>query len=234
MTDFIKKYLLSIIAYLLLSSMDVCAQTYLSPYIGISNNKIENYNVSALNFPEFKNEREYSHLFGLSIEHGVLKRLNLVLDVQFERLEIEAGSGGYIRLTDGPLFNYFGQGGLKSFIHRRYGGAFGLQYEVLRSLVLSYKHKLTNTSLIIWHEREFENDAYFDVQLLEFAHQFSLSYRLNKIYIEAFYNHGYKGDTGAYASVEPLKSYGLKIGYRFKILDKIENKRSKKIDCPKL
>jgi len=212
----------------------VTAQTYVTPYLGVAINKIENQNVDYLHFPEFTNSNEYSGFIGVSIAQNLTNRIGLIIDVQYERLEIEAGRGEFTRTESGPIFNYFGNGSLKSFIHQRFSGSLGLRIKIWNSLGIDYRHKLANTSSIIWHEREFFEDAFFVVQLLEASHQISIVYLLDNVYLEAFYSHGYKGDTAAYASVEPLRSFGLKLGYQFKILDKLKGSRRKKVDCPKL
>ena len=63
----------------------------------------------------------------------------------------------------------------------------------------------------------------------------SLFFCCDKLVKTVFYRHGFWfSDTGAIAEIDPVKSVGVRVGYRFKVLDKLTLKRKRKIDCPKL
>ena len=127
------------------------------------------------------------------------------------------------------------------FIHNRYYYGIGGQYSFSPNIIMLGGVNFIDTPKIVWIFDESENlpwDRKIPVPTdeREMSAQIGFTFHTKLgIDVSVFYRHGFWfSDTGAIAEIDPVKSVGVRVGYRFKVLDKLTLKRKRKIDCPKL
>jgi len=228
-------FFLSMILCLIFTHVGLTAQTYLTPYIGMSLNTISNSELESrsLSFYELENNVEKSHFIGTYIQQSLSNDFNIQLGFEFDRLEVKTGSKRNTLEVNGLPFDSQ-EFKMESFIHHRYGFSLGIQFEILSNFSISYSHRLLHTPKTIWHNREFMDDNIVHTKLFELAHRLELSYLINNLFFSAQYTYGYKKINNAFAEIDPAQSIGFKVGYRFKILDKLNRNKRSKVVCPKV
>ncbi len=238
-------YKLILISFLFFNfGYDLYSQTYVTPYLGVTYYEVSNYENKSLQYPEFANKDEKSFGFGILIEQKVAKRLSLLMNLDFEKLGVKStwrllrGSQRESISPSVPIPT--------EYIHNRYSLGLGLEYTIVNNLSISYINRLVRTPTIkfkflpgaptILKRKKQPSD------LLEYAHRIELKYRMKNVSIIGYYTRAITGISNQNLTnennlansvrIDSGKSFGIKVGYRFKVLGRLERNKKTKVDCP--
>lgn len=223
---------------------DLYSQTYVTPYLGVTYYEVSNYENKALQYPDFANKDEKSFGFGLLIEQKLDKRFSILMNLDFENLGVESTwrlLRGAQRETVNPSVPI-----PTKYIHNRYSFGLGLEYTIVNNLSISYINRLVRTPTIkfnflpgaatVLKRKKQPSD------LLEYAHRIELKYRMKNMSIIGYYTRAITGisnqnltnenNLANSARIDPGESFGIKVGYRFKVLGKLEKNKKTKVNCP--
>ncbi len=224
---------------LFLLSVDGYSQTHISPQVGIAFNTISNdFERQTIGRTGYLQDMEESFLIGLQVSHSLNNRFEVYLNGRFERLEaIPSPFTELGEREDGTtisIFNEFTPGGI---VFRRFHFGLGFGYEFVPKLTFISSLSLVRIASTKRRQKKglqhILDDRVLKSGELESYFELSLRYQFKSISIAPYYRNGFWHNDGfAPDQIDPVSTVGLRIGYRFKVLDKI--KQSSKVVCPKL
>lgn len=226
----------------LFASLELCSQTYITPYIGTSNFEVSNNDTHSFGYPEFANNSEYGFGFGVTVDHYISQRFSILLNLDYERLSVITSG----RLLDGESreFYYPSYRISDKYNHNRYSLGLGGGLNVLNNVQVSYLFRLVRTPSILFFANPLNDSKRKQPSdLLEFAHRFELSYQIKRFLVIGYFNYGIANLSNRNltnqnylansARIDTGRSFGVKIGYRFQILEKFRRHKKSKVNCPK-
>ena len=219
--------------------VDNYGQTYISPQVGLAYNTISNnYGHQSLGRTVYLQDIEESYSVGLQASHSISNRLEGYLSGRFERLETMPNAVSELGdREDGTTIATVNEFNPRGIIFRRIHLSLGFGYEFVPNLSL-----ISSVSLVqIMNTKRLQQtrwqhlveDQVLDSDDLEAYLELSVSYQYRSISIAPFYRYGFWHNDGvAPDEIDPVSALGLRLGYRFKIFNKIKQKS--KVVCPEL
>lgn len=207
------------------------SQIYISPYVGLGLSKTTNSDVRYFSKIELNNNFNISYSIGIGFEHFLSENFSLGLTLQGERLDFEVSRGSFL---DGQVI---GAGPIPSstkYYHDRIYTGLNFKFSVAKNISFSSGMNHVYTPYVYNFSYTGSDKEKFPTKKSEFGVNFSLHFFYKAFNLTAFYYHSlwYDG-VGYYAELDPIKTIGLRLGYRIKVLDEFKSKRSK-VNCPKL
>lgn len=234
-------YILSLVFFI---QCDIFGQTYLTPYVGFTSYEISNNENLTIEIPEFVGGINNALGFGFLIEHRLVNQFNLKMDLGYEKLGINS-TGAFVSNTVFVIDNdpYFRPA---KYVHNKYSFSIGAGFDITDELNISYLYRIIRTPRVKYKDDILKrmDDIVYKSDLLEFAHRLELSYKVKNVMISAYYSHTIRGISnttdrltnesyrGNNTRIDPRGSFGLKVGYRFKVLDRLRKTKKTKVDCP--
>ncbi len=213
------------------------SQTFLIPQIEVGYNTISNESDHFFSAGTFLEDREESFSIGLQLNQSFSNKFEVNLFSRFERL-VARPDAIYALDSRGDdpiiLLNDFNPRGI---VFRRYHYGVGFGLELVKNLKVVSSFSMIHTAS---HKRQTKEDFRHALgELITKTGEFEsnvelgLRYQLGSISIAAYYRYGFwQNINGEVYEIDPVNSMGIRVGYSFKLLDKIKRKR--KVDCPEL
>jgi len=227
--------ILTVSIFLFSGQQNCLSQTYIIPEIGLAYNSVTLENKQYFVYSDLKNDIEESYSIGLRLIHKVSNNFVVNISTRWERLATAPENIEFFR--DNERIEHIVEFPLRRFVHRRFHYSLGVQYNIFEQINISISSILISTPSILWQRapewRDLIPNTAIPAQEKEFGLEVGIGYQLNRFDLSFYYRHGiWQNDRGANGEVDPVNSLSLRLGYHFKVFDKVTRKN--KVDCPKL